>query len=81
MVVGNSNRFQAPLTPQSLNVLDAARLRAGGGAAALVRTIPVGSFPRTLTLSPDGQTLFLSNYDSQSLEVLNSARLAAPTGR
>jgi DNA-binding beta-propeller fold protein YncE len=82
VVVGNSNRFQQPGIPQSLDVLDAAKLRAGAGAAALIRTIPAGSFPRCLTLSPDGETLFLSNYDSDSLQVMEAARLAvAEPGR
>jgi DNA-binding beta-propeller fold protein YncE len=75
VVVGNSNRFLELGVPQSLDVLDAAKLRAGVGAAALVRTIPAGAFPRTLTLSPDGETLFLSNYDSNSVQVMEVARL------
>jgi DNA-binding beta-propeller fold protein YncE len=79
VVVGNSNRFLQPGIPQSLDVLDAAKLRVGGGAAALVRTIRAGAFPRTLTLSPDGETLFLSNYDSDSLQVMDAERLG--TGR
>ncbi|HEV3202290.1 MAG TPA: hypothetical protein VGZ73_30540 [Bryobacteraceae bacterium] len=77
VVVGNSNRFLQPGIPQTLNVLDAAKLRAGAGAEALVRTIRAGAFPRTLTLSADGETLFLSNYDSDSLQVLDAARLGA----
>jgi DNA-binding beta-propeller fold protein YncE len=82
LLVGNSNRFLQPGIPQTLDVLDAAKLRAG--AAAVIRTIPVGSFPRTLTLSPDGEAVFLSNYDSDTLQVLDAPRLGtaptAPTG-
>jgi hypothetical protein len=69
LVVGNSNRFPQPETPQFLDVLDAAKLRAGAGAAALVRTIPAGSFPRALTLFAGWRNpLFLSDYDSDSLQ-------------
>jgi DNA-binding beta-propeller fold protein YncE len=77
VVVGNSNRFFEPFTPQSLNIIDAAKLRAGAGAAANVRTLPAGAFPRDLTLSPDGSTLFLSNYISQTVEVIDTQRLGS----
>jgi DNA-binding beta-propeller fold protein YncE len=77
LVVGNSNRFLEPGIPQSLDVLDTVKLQAGAGAAALVRTVPAGSFPRALILSPDGETLFLSNYASNSLQVIEVGRLGA----
>jgi hypothetical protein len=82
IVVGNSNRFLEPGVPQSLDVLDASELASGAGASALVRTIPAGALPRALLLSPDGGTLFLSNYDSNSLQVIDAVRLAtAERGR
>jgi DNA-binding beta-propeller fold protein YncE len=78
IVVGNSNRFFEPLTPQSLDVLDAAQLLGGAGAAATERIVAAGAFPRDLTLSPDGGTLFLSNYNSYTVEAINVLRLAGP---
>jgi DNA-binding beta-propeller fold protein YncE len=75
IVVGNSNRFLQPGIPQSLNVVDAAGLRKGGGPGTLIGTVPAGAFPRTLTLTPDGRTLLLANYDSNTLQVLDAARL------
>jgi DNA-binding beta-propeller fold protein YncE len=82
IVVGNSNRFLAPGSPQTLDVVDAGLLRAGAGAAAVIRTIPAGSFPRALTLSPDGGMLFLSNYGSNTLQVMDARRLGeADRGR
>jgi DNA-binding beta-propeller fold protein YncE len=78
IVVGNSNRFFEPLTPQSLDLLDAGKLLAGAGAAAVERVVPAGAFPRDLTLSPDGGTLFLSNYNSYTVEVISAIRLAEP---
>ncbi len=82
IVVGNSNRFLAPGSMQSLDVVDAELLRAGAGAAAVIRTVPTGSFPRAFMLSPDGKTLFLSNYDSNTLQVMDAGRLGeADRGR
>ncbi len=77
IVVGNSNRFLQPGVPQSLDILDAAQLKSGVGASAVLRTIPAGEFPRALLLSPDGGTLFLANYDSNSLQVIDALRLSA----
>jgi DNA-binding beta-propeller fold protein YncE len=69
LIVGNSNRFDAPATPQTLSVLDAAKIEDGSGA--VVGTLPAGIFPRELTLSADGQTLFLANYGSYALQVMD----------
>lgn len=74
LVVANSNRFQGPAgSPQSLTVIDTARL--SEGAAAVVGAIPAGLFPRELHVSADGATLFVANYSSQALEVVDLARV------
>jgi DNA-binding beta-propeller fold protein YncE len=74
LVVANSNRFQGPAgSPQSLTVIDTARL--SEGAAAVVGAIPAGLFPRELRVSADGATLFVANYSSQALEVVDLARV------
>lgn len=75
IVAGNSNRFFQPFAPQWLEVLDAARLRSGGGTGTLIRRVPAGAFPREMRLSADGTTLFLTNYDSNSLQVLDAEAL------
>lgn len=59
--------------PESLVVLDAAKI--SQGIAAVMGTIPAGSFPREMAVSPDGRTLFLANFGSNSLQVLDIARL------
>jgi DNA-binding beta-propeller fold protein YncE len=74
VIVGNSNRFDAPATPQTLSVLDAAKIEDGSGA--LIGTLPAGIFPRELTLSADGQTLLLANYGSNTLQVMDAAAIA-----
>lgn len=74
IVVGNSNRFaRSPTDPQTLTVLDAAKI--AQGAAAVLGTIPAGAFPREMALSPDGRTLFLTNFGSNTLQVMDVARL------
>jgi DNA-binding beta-propeller fold protein YncE len=74
VIATNSNRFAGGADDrQSLNVVDVA----GGAAhATLLGTVPAGAFPRELCVSPDGRTLFVSNFSSRTLEVLDLARLA-----
>jgi DNA-binding beta-propeller fold protein YncE len=70
LVVGNSSRFGADADkPQTLSVLDVAGMEHG---AAPVGTIAAGSFPREMCVSPDGGILFLSNFGSDSLEVIDA---------
>jgi DNA-binding beta-propeller fold protein YncE len=74
VVITNSNRFARDQTKrQTLTVIDAAR--AAEGAAAVQGSIPAGVFPREFGHSPDGQTLFVSNYVSSELEVIDLKRL------
>ncbi len=75
LIVGNSNRFgRNPDAPSTLTVLDTTRL--ADGNAAVLGTIGAGAFPRDLRLSPDGETLFVANYLSNSLQVINVATLS-----
>jgi DNA-binding beta-propeller fold protein YncE len=69
----NANRFAGGADDrQSLNVVDIA----GGAAnAVLLGTVPAGAFPRELCVSPDGRTLFVSNFSSRTLEVVDLSRL------
>ena len=72
--VSNSNRFARDQTVrQTLTVIDAARV--GEGAAAVVGSVPAGLFPRQFGQMPDGQTLFVANYISSELEVIDLKRL------
>ncbi len=74
VVVSNSNRFSNDRKArQTLSVIDAANL--GSGKSALVGSIPAGVFPREFGQSPDGRTLFVSNYVSNELEVIDLNRL------
>ncbi|MDT7807063.1 MAG: hypothetical protein QOJ70_876 [Acidobacteriota bacterium] len=74
VIVTNSNRFSKErLARQTLTAIDASKV--GAGAAAVLGSIPAGAFPREFGRSPDGQTLFVANYISNELEVLDLARL------
>ncbi len=64
IIVGNSNRFGVSGETSELTVLDAATLTRIG-------TIPSGSFPREMAISSDGNTLFLTNFNSKSLQAID----------
>lgn len=73
LVVTSSNRFAGPTDPQVLMVV--ASDRVSEGPDAVLGTIAAGAFPRELRVTQDGQTLLLTNFGSQSLEVIDIARL------
>jgi DNA-binding beta-propeller fold protein YncE len=73
-VVADSNRF-AGRGAQWLSVVsvqDALR-----GRPALVGQIRAGSFPRQFALSPDGRTLYATNFASSQLETIRVAGLVS----
>jgi DNA-binding beta-propeller fold protein YncE len=73
--VTNSNRFAGDASDrQPVAIVDAARLAAGGSRAKL-GTIRAGAFPRELRVSPDGRTLFVMNFASRTLEMIDLARV------
>jgi len=79
VVVTSSNRFGGNARDhQPLTVVDAAKLRAG--APSVIGTIPAGAFPRELRVTADGRTLFVTNFASRTLEMIDFARvqLGAP---
>jgi DNA-binding beta-propeller fold protein YncE len=68
VIVGNSNRFDTDQSKaQVLDVLSADPLR-------VVSQIQAGAFPREMRLSPDGNTLFLTNSSSDSLQIIDLKR-------
>jgi len=71
ILVANSNRFGTP--PQgSLSLLNLSRVNAGYGASSLVETIPAELFPREIASTVNKKTIFVSNYDSDAVEIINS---------
>jgi DNA-binding beta-propeller fold protein YncE len=80
IVVTNSNRFAGGAADhQPLAVVDAAKLRAGGKQSVLGQ-IPAGGFPRELRVTTDGRTLFVTNFSSKTLEMIDVTR-ALPGAR
>jgi DNA-binding beta-propeller fold protein YncE len=75
IVVADSNRFTAPGAHSALTVVDTAAALAR--QAAVLGTIPAGSFPREMSLEGNGNTLLVSNFASGQLEAIH---LPAPTG-
>ena len=73
LLVGNSSRYATPHPPGTLTVLDTAKLQQGAGA--VLGIIPTGSFPREMSVSPDGNTVFLTNSDSGFLQVIDAKNL------
>jgi DNA-binding beta-propeller fold protein YncE len=74
VLVTNSNRFSKDRNArQTLTVIDASKV--GAGASAIMGSLPAGAFPREFGASPDGRTLFVANYNTNELEVIDLARL------
>jgi hypothetical protein len=74
VVVTISDRFGGdPDASQILSVIDPRLM--DRGAAAVVGSIPAGSFPRELWLMPDGSTLLVTNYTSRTLQLVDLERV------
>jgi DNA-binding beta-propeller fold protein YncE len=78
VLAGNSNRFGGTTSGESLTVLDATKIK--GDADAGMGVIPAGSFPREMRVSDDGHTLFLTNFGSNSLQVMSVDHLMDAAG-
>jgi DNA-binding beta-propeller fold protein YncE len=74
IILTNSNRFASDQKArQTLTVIDAAQV--ANGKSAVMGSIKAGIFPRQISQSPDGRTLFVSNYNSNELELIDLTRL------
>jgi len=66
MAVANSNRFETGTANATiLSVAVPAKV-------SVVQTIPTGLFPREITVGGDDRTLYLTNYNSGSLQVITT---------
>jgi len=73
LVVGNSNRLGSNRDAEdTLSLLD---VRKNSTKIRTIGTIPAGAFPREMCVSQDGQTLFVSNFRSKSLQVIDTRDL------
>lgn len=64
LAVANSNRFQTGTANATILSVSSA------SSVNVVATIPTGNFPREITVGPDGTTLYLTNFDSNTLQVI-----------
>jgi YVTN family beta-propeller protein len=70
LVVANSDRFSSRQNQnQILSVIDVSKINAG--IKAVIGTLPAGTFPREIRMTPDGRTILVTNFNSNSLEVLD----------
>jgi DNA-binding beta-propeller fold protein YncE len=74
LLVGNSSRYATPHLPGTLTVLDTAKLRQG--ASAVLGIVHTGVFPREMSVSRGGSTVFLTNWGSDFLQVIDVKNLA-----
>jgi DNA-binding beta-propeller fold protein YncE len=80
VLVGNSNRFDPNAANRStVSVLDASLI--GTGHNPVLGQIPCGGFPREFHLTADGHTLFLTNFRSRSLQVIDVGRVMELLGK
>ena len=67
MAVANSNRFETGTANATILSI------AVPAKASVVQTIPTGLFPREITVGSDDRTLYLTNYNSGSLQVITTS--------
>ncbi len=67
VVVANSDRYGDADAPQSLSVVEAG---AGRGGPRLLGTVAAGVFPREVAVAPDGVTVLVGNFRSQTVQVV-----------
>ena len=65
--MANSNRFGGGTANATILSI------AVPAAATVLQTIPTGTFPREITVGADDATLYLTNYDSEGLEVISTS--------
>lgn len=76
--VANSNRFAAGSNEkQNLSVIEAAKI-GDASSTAVLGVVQAGGFPRELQVTVDGRTLLVTNFTSNTLELVDLARLSLP---
>ena len=74
VIVASSNRFAGTASDkQPLYVVDSSKVHLG--ADAVLGVVQAGARPRELRTSSDGRTLFVTNFNSQTLQVIDLTRL------
>jgi 6-phosphogluconolactonase (cycloisomerase 2 family) len=66
IAVANSNRFGTINQQGTISIVNARKALRGEGESATLATFSAGEFPREMGLSPDGQSLYLAEYNSNT---------------
>ena len=66
LAVANSNRFNTGTANATILYV------ANPASASVIQTISTGLFPHEVTVGPDDATLYLTNYDSDTLQVITT---------
>jgi DNA-binding beta-propeller fold protein YncE len=66
LAVANSNRFGTGIANATILYV------ADPTSASVVQTVATGLFPREITVGPDDSTLYLTNYQSDSFQVITT---------
>jgi DNA-binding beta-propeller fold protein YncE len=74
LVVADSNRFSLPGATSNLAIVDTTQ--ALGGGRGLVGYVAAGGFPREMSVLPRHALLLVSNFGSDSLEVVGTQSLS-----
>ncbi len=72
-IVANSNRFNQSAGRATATAFDTTK--ALEGQPAVLTTLQTGAFPREVTESPDHQVIYITNYGSDSFQVIQEQAL------
>jgi DNA-binding beta-propeller fold protein YncE len=72
-IVADSNRFEVSGASAGLTIVDIADLLAG--RPSLVGRLAAGAFPRDMSVTPNGQTLLVSDFNSSQIQIVKLAGL------
>lgn len=75
LAVANSNRFSQPTKSQTVSIVNVQKALAGQ-PQAVVGNVVAGAFPREITVSAHGTALYITNYNSGTVETISTAALA-----
>jgi DNA-binding beta-propeller fold protein YncE len=67
LAVANSNRFNTGTANATVLYVS------NPSSASVLVTVPTGLFPREISVAPDDSTLYLTNFDSDTLEVISTS--------
>jgi DNA-binding beta-propeller fold protein YncE len=74
LAVANSNRFSQPTKSQTVSIINVQKALAGK-PHPVVGNVVAGAFPREIAVSAHGTALYITNYNSGTVETIPTAAL------